>query len=224
MNTKKTKKKYLHECRLEEIKLGEVPLAQLVNELSFIENKGLPGAYLRGTHGGPANFGRPIPLSDYQKIVDAMSSTITETPQRSEENIEEHDEIVAKILEIGSLMGFSASDAEEDTRIARGAVVDAVWKLSIANLGEIRYVFEVQLRGSVDSLILNLLRASQNPTVRACVVISDPDQLERIKDETTTLSEDFKKKLRFLSIKEINDAYNLLKTLTGFREKIGLQI
>jgi len=59
----------------------------------------------------------------------------------------------------------SASRRKKERKVARGAQVDAVWQARIANLGVVTYVFEVQRHGSIDSLILNLQRAQNNPTV-----------------------------------------------------------
>jgi len=218
-------KKYPFECSLKPIKIGEAILAELIPHLSFITNKGMPGSYLRGTHGGPANFGRPIPYEDYKIILESFSEMDKEaiTPV-TDEFTTEHDEVISKLLEIGSFLGFEVSDSLEDTRIAKGAVVDTVWKLRIGNFGEIMYVFEVQIKGNVDSLILNLLKASRNPVVRGLVIVTTVEQLQRILNEVEELADDFKRRLRFITIDELNKAYVNLKEIREFRTKLGLQI
>lgn len=47
-------------------------------------------------------------------------------------------------------------DSRAEVPITTGAVVDAVWEARIGNMGKAVYVFEVQSKGSIDSLILNL--------------------------------------------------------------------
>ena len=69
----------------------------------------------------------------------------------------------------------------DNARIAAGAVVDAVWEVKIGNMGKAIYVFEVQSSGSIDSLILNLLRAQSNAAVQAIVAVSSAEQIEKIK-------------------------------------------
>ena len=85
-----------------------------------------------------------------------------------------HKEIIDKIVEIGSLLGF---DAKSEVRVGKGAVVDAVWSINIGNMGQIMYVFEVQTKGSVDSLLLNLQKANNNKSVQSIVAVSDEVQL-----------------------------------------------
>lgn len=46
------------------------------------------------------------------------------------------------------------------------------------------YVFEVQSRGSIDSLILNLKKAQNNAAVQAVVAVADEEQLARIIKES----------------------------------------
>ena len=91
-----------------------------------------------------------------------------------------HDEIKDKIVIIGELLGF---DSKPEVKIAKGAIVDAVWEAKIGNMGKAIYVFEVQTKGSIDSLILNLKKAFKNPAVQAVVAVSDEKQLQMIKDE-----------------------------------------
>lgn len=121
-------------------------------------------------------------------------------------------------------MGFDVSDEIEDTNISKGAVVDAVWKLRIGNFGEIRYVFKLQLKGNIDPLILNLMWAGRNPAVRGLAVVTDARQIKQITKEIEGLPEDFKSRLRFLTIDDLNKVYENLTALSAFRNKLGLQI
>ena len=89
-----------------------------------------------------------------------------------------------RIRDIGSLLGFRA---EVEKKVADGAVVDAIWEVSVGNMGRITYVFEVQTCGSIDSLLLNLMKAKNNPSVQGIVAVSDAKQLEKIKKEASSL-------------------------------------
>ena len=88
-----------------------------------------------------------------------------------------HDEVRDKIADIGRWLGLQA---DTEIKVADGAVVDAVWQATIGNMGRVIYVFEVQTKGSTDSLILNLLRSLNNPAVQGVVAVSDAAQIEKI--------------------------------------------
>lgn len=88
-----------------------------------------------------------------------------------------HDEIKEKLVAIGELLGF---DSRSEVKIMTGAVVDAVWEAKIGNMGKAIYVFEVQSKGSIDSLILNLKKAQSNAAVQAVVAVADEEQLAKI--------------------------------------------
>jgi hypothetical protein len=44
---------------------------------------------------------------------------------------------------------------------------------TIGNMGRVIFVFEVQTKGSIDSLILNLLKSLNNSSVQGVVAVSD---------------------------------------------------
>ena len=92
-----------------------------------------------------------------------------------------HDEIKEKLVAIGELLGF---DSRSEVKITTGAVVDAVWEAKIGNMGKAIYVFEVQSKGSIDSLILNLKKAQSNAAVQAVVAVADEEQLAKIINES----------------------------------------
>lgn len=51
-------------------------------------------------------------------------------------------------------------------------------------MGKVIYVFEVQSKNSIDSLILNLKKAQSNATVQAVVAAADEAQLAKIISES----------------------------------------
>lgn len=96
-------------------------------------------------------------------------------------NVSVHDELKEKLVTIGELLGF---ESRSEVRITAGAVVDAVWEAKIGNMGKAIYVFEVQSKGSIDSLILNLKKAQNNAAVQAVVAVADEEQLAKIIKES----------------------------------------
>ena len=98
-------------------------------------------------------------------------------PTSNKESRSIHDEIKENLVKIGKLLGF---ESRSEVKIATGAVVDAVWEAKIGNMGKAIYVFEVQSKGSIDSLILNLKKAQSNAAVQAVVAVADEEQLAKI--------------------------------------------
>lgn len=128
-----------------------------------------------------------------------------------------HNDIRDKLAEIGRCLGFSA-DVEK--KIAPGAVVDAIWEVTIGNMGRVIYVFEVQTSGSIDSLILNLIRAKNNKAVQGVVAVSDQKQIEKIQREISTLkgAEDIK----FWNYTEVLKIHESLQYVNESINNLGL--
>jgi len=131
----------------------------------------------------------------------------------------DHDEIVDQLVEIGEGLGF---ETEPKKKIGNGAIVDLIWRVKITNLGTIIYVFEVQRRGSIDSLIVNLQKAKRNASVQKLIVVSDQIQLEQIKKNIEGLSEDFRKDLSFWDVVDVEDTYQKLSEVKKSIEKLDL--
>jgi hypothetical protein len=148
-----------------------------------------------------------------QKIIETA-------PDEEQEDYDfDHDEIVDKLVETGNGLGFEAVKEEQ---IARGARVDVIWRAKIANLGVVSYVFEVHRGGSIDSLILNLQRAKNDPTVQKLVVVASKANLKKIQEEVSSLSEDFRKSLTYWEVKDVERAYNLLNELIAIISRLEL--
>lgn len=131
----------------------------------------------------------------------------------------DHDDMIDQILTIGQWLGF---EIHKEKPIAPGARVDAVWQAQIANLGVVTYVFEVQRRGSHDSLILNLQRAQNNPTVQRLVVVGMKDELEKIEREISSLHENFRKMVTFMDVVDVMRGVELVTELSGIISKLEL--
>ncbi|MBR2593421.1 MAG: hypothetical protein IKD83_02215 [Firmicutes bacterium] len=120
-----------------------------------------------------------LPLAERKTSVDKIS--VSTNPKTEIDSKSLHDEIKEKLVAIGELLGF---ESRSEVKITTGAVVDAVWEAKIGNMGKAIYVFEVQSKGSIDSLILNLRKAQSNPAVQAVVAVADEKQLAKIKKES----------------------------------------
>lgn len=122
-----------------------------------------------------------LPLAE-KKSPEVPTTPEPKKPVTANDSKSLHDEIKEKLVAIGELLGF---DSRSEVKIATGAVVDVVWEVKIGNMGKAIYVFEVQSKGSIDSLILNLIKAQSNAAVQAVVAVSDEEQLEKIIEEST---------------------------------------
>lgn len=134
-------------------------------------------------------------------------------PADSKDAMFVHNDVRDCIRDIGQLLGFRA---EVEKKIADGAVVDAIWEISIGNMGRINYVFEVQTKGSIDSLILNLLKSKNNPSVQGIVAVSDTEQLEKIRKEAASV-----KGIHDLKLWNYNDVLNVYQHLSAAYESIN---
>jgi len=139
-------------------------------------------------------------------------------PEAESEDFD-HDEVVEKLGAIGSGLGF---DIEYKKQIAKGAVVDLVWSTKIGNLGMVRYVFEVQRKGSIDSLILNLQKARKNPSVQKVVVVGGSVIVNQVRGEVEALGEDFRKSLAYLTVADVEKASSLLQEFNNVLSKLEL--
>lgn len=123
----------------------------------------------------------------------------------------DHDEIRDKLKDIGDWLGFETSIEE---LIAKGSRVDVVWRAKIGNLGMVTYIFEVHKKGSIDSLILNLLKSLKNPTVQKIIAVSNIKSIEEIKKEIENLKEDLKRLLVFWEVRDVLETHeNLSKVI-----------
>jgi len=129
-----------------------------------------------------------------------------------------HNEVRDKLAEIGEWLGFKTYT---EKKVAHGSQVDAVWEATIGNMGRVIYVFEVQTSGSTDSLILNLLKATNNPAVQGVVAVSDVEQLDKIKKHVSEVG-DLSKKLRYWNYEEILQVHDNLEFVNTVINKLEL--
>jgi hypothetical protein len=149
------------------------------------------------------------PIGDKQAAKDATDSHTAEFI---------HNEIRDKLADIGQWLGFQS---KTEIKVAEGSKVDTVWEATIGNMGRVIYVFEVQTRGSIDSLLLNLLKSLNNPAVQGIVAVTDSAQVETIRKHSAGLS-DLAGKLRFWDYQEVMQVHAALESVNEAINSLGL--
>lgn len=102
---------------------------------------------------------------------------------------------------MGSLLGYN-NDVKGNIKNS-GKIAEAIWEFNVGNLGKIKYVFEVQDSGSIDSVIVSLINASQDISVQAVAAVSDETQINKIKQHCNNINGSFNGKLKFWNITDI---------------------
>ena len=144
-----------------------------------------------------------LPLAEKQESV--SQTPASDKPKTQTDSKSLHDEIKEKLVAIGELLGF---ESRSEVSITTGAKVDVVWEAKIGNMGKSIYVFEVQSKGSIDSLILNLKKAQSNAAVQAVVAVSDEEQLAKIIRESAGVIDE--KALRTWDADDVLAVYDAL--------------
>ena len=157
-----------------------------------------------------------LPLAK-KKASKSVATNEEKRPVIAKDSKSLHDEIKEKLVLIGELLGF---DSRSEVKIATGAVVDAVWEAKIGNIGKAIYVFEVQSKGSIDSLILNLKKAPSNAAVQAVVAVADEEQLAKIISESKGVIDE--KSLRIWDSEDILAVYDALARAHEYINKLAL--
>lgn len=129
-----------------------------------------------------------------------------------------HNDVRDKIRNIGQWLGF---EANIERKVAAGSKVDTVWESTIGNMGRVIYVFEVQTKGSIDSLIVNLLKSLNNPAVQGVVAVSDKKQLEKIKDHAEGVMA-LRDKLKLWDYQEVLNVHENLEYVNESINKLDL--
>ncbi len=129
-----------------------------------------------------------------------------------------HNDIRDKLRDIGQWLGFNA---RIEQKVAEGSKVDTIWEATIGNMGRVIYVFEVQTKGSIDSLIVNLLKSLNNPAVQGVVAVSDKEQLEKIRKHSKDVK-DLRDKLKIWDYEEILKIHESLEYVNVNINELGL--
>jgi hypothetical protein len=160
------------------------------------------------------------------QVEDNLSRIYTKKAEKTEEEqptaIKEtkfiHNDIRDKLRDIGQWLGFAA---KIEQNVSEGSKVDTIWEATIGNMGRVIYVFEVQTKGSIDSLILNLLKSLNNPAVQGVVAVSDQEQLETIKSYARGVRE-LRDKLKYWDYEEILRVHEGLEFVNASINDLGL--
>jgi hypothetical protein len=139
-------------------------------------------------------------------------------PQNNEESKFIHNEIRDKLRDIGQWLGFNA---KVEQKVSEGSKVDTIWEAIIGNMGRVIYIFEVQTKGSIDSLIINLLKSLNNPAVQGVVAVSNKVQIEKIKRHVKDVKE-LRDKLRYWDYEEILKVHESLEYVNENINKLEL--
>ena len=145
-----------------------------------------------------------------------MSKEVAQADPTTAEFI--HNEVKDKLADIGQWLGFSS---RTEIKVADGSVVDTVWESTIGNMGRVIYVFEVQTKGSVDSLLMNLLKALNNAAVQGVVAVSDSAQIEKIRKHAAGVSV-LREKLRYWDYTDVLATHAALEGVNESINKLGL--
>ena len=129
-----------------------------------------------------------------------------------------HDEIRDKISDIGNWLGF---DSKTEKIVADGSRVDVVWEAGIGNMGLVIFVFEVQTKGSMDSLLINLLKSLKNPAVQGVVAVSDSKQLEILRRHAADV-DGLHVKLKYWDYEEVLAVHDSFEVGYDSINKLGL--
>lgn len=129
-----------------------------------------------------------------------------------------HNEVRDKISNIGDWLGFKA---KTEQKVAEGSRVDAYWEATIGNMGRVIYVFEVQTSGSIDSLLMNLLKTLNNPAVQGVVAVSDENQLIKIKNQAQHIP-NLRDKLKYWDYQEVLKVHESLSFVNESINKLQL--
>jgi hypothetical protein len=158
------------------------------------------------------------------QVKDTLSGAATSKKGKEDKTLEKdtsdfiHNDIRDKIRNVGQWLGF---EANIERKVAAGSKVDTVWESTIGNMGRIIYVFEVQTRGSIDSLIVNLLKSLNNPAVQGVVAVSDKNQLEKIKNHAEGV-QGLRDKLKLWDYEEVLSVHENLEYVNESINKLDL--
>jgi hypothetical protein len=129
-----------------------------------------------------------------------------------------HNDIRDKLANIGAWLGF---DTKIEKKVSEGSKIDTIWESRVGNMGRVIYIFEVQTKGNIDSLMVNLLKSLKNPGVQGVVAVSDHLQLEKIRSHASDIKE-LKDKLKYWDYEEILKVHEYLEYVNSCINKLGL--
>lgn len=211
-------------CKIKMIVDGDAVFNELLPKLDCTKRTpNTPQFTLMNSSTGAANWGQPLSQHDYELIYNSLMEISTDNlPEPIDTS--EHENIIQQLESIADVLGFNSYTEQEYTKVAKGSVVDVVWEAKIVNIGTIRYVFEVQSKGNIKSLIDNLINSMNNPHVKKVIAVSDKEQLGDISQRVHSmriLNDSIKNMFVFLDIKTVESFYKLLPEINKFRNSFN---
>lgn len=216
--------KYRYRCNLKKILEGDAVFNELISQLECTKNRSQSVNFvLMNNNYGPANWARPLSQNDYDIIYNSMNEELLSSDKEIKTNDDfDHENIISQLEEIADVLGFVSKTDQEYTKVSKGSVVDLVWETKIANIGSIRYIFEVQSKGSIKSLIDNLINSLNNPDVKKVIVVSTKKQLDDVRERVNgmgILTESVRKMFVYLDIEMVDNFYKSLPQINLFRNQ-----
>ncbi len=129
-----------------------------------------------------------------------------------------YNEISDKLADIGQWLGFSS---KTEIKVAEGSKVDTIWEATIGNMGRVIYVFEVQTKGSIDSLLFNLLKSLNNLSVQDIVSVTDSAQIETIRNHAAGIA-GLGGKFKYRDYTEVLHVHESLESVNEAINSLGL--
>lgn len=133
-----------------------------------------------------------------------------------------HEDVIEEVAQLGDGLGF---EVETEYAVGPGCRIDVLWRSRVANLGTIKYGFEVHRRGSRDSAILNLQRIlRQEQAIQKVVLVSYKKEIEAFKSEISGLSEEFRNAVCYFEVEDLQESLNHLDLMKEILDDVGLII
>lgn len=131
----------------------------------------------------------------------------------------EHDAVIDQVLELGDGLGF---EVQKEFYVTQGSRIDAIWRSRIANLGTLKYAFEIHRRGSRDSAVLNLQRVKRDPSIQKVIIVSTEAELEKFRGEISSLEESFRNSVGYFKVDDLQEALDHLGAMKDILKSLGL--
>ncbi|MCX8201450.1 MAG: hypothetical protein N3H84_05035 [Candidatus Caldarchaeum sp.] len=88
-------------------------------------------------------------------------------------------------------------------------------------MGVVKYMFEVHVGGSIDSLLMNLSKAVSDASVQKVVAVSHAKALEKIRSEAALLKY-LHDKIIYWEVDDLRRVAELTEELNSIMQKLGL--
>ena len=126
-----------------------------------------------------------------------------------------HDQVKAKLVELGKLQGFIA----ESEYAMDGERLDVVWRR--VERGSPTYVFEVQIGGDLYHAIAKLKHAHDLWNSNIFLILAE-NNIAKVQELLSGTFHEIQKKTRLIEIEKINKLFELKKAYKEFEFQLGI--